>query len=328
MDVAITGGTGLLGRHLAEHLLDEGHAVRILARRPERVPADLATRVEVVVGDVTDRASLRPLVDGADALVHMAAVVGSGGADLDAFRAVHVEGTASVLREATRAGIRTVVHVSSVGVYGDVDGEADETTPPRPDEDYELTKWEGEEIARALSKELDLDLVVLRPAGIYGRGDRRLFKLFRAVDRKRFVLIGRGENRYHLVHAHDVARAVLTALERAGDEGVRGETFVLADAAPIAIRDLVVRIATVAGSPPPRLRIPLWPVKLLAHLVAAVCRPLGIDPPLYPARVAFFEKERAYRIDKARDQLGWDPEIDLDDGLRRTLDAYRDDGWL
>ena len=138
-------------------------------------------------------------------------------------------------------------------------------------------------------------------------------------------MIGAGRNHYHLAFVDNVVDGIELALTH---PAAAGEDFILADAAPVELRELVAHIARAVGRRPPRLRVPLWPVKLAARLCVAICRPFGISPPLYPERVAFFEKERVYSIDKARRLLGYEPRVDLDAGIARTLEGYRRDGWL
>ncbi|MFN7952579.1 MAG: NAD-dependent epimerase/dehydratase family protein [bacterium] len=326
MEIALTGGTGFVGRHTARWLVERGHGVRLLARDRTRVPPELAEVVRIFAGDVTRPEQLAPFVAGATHVVHMAAVVGEGGVAAERYHAVHVTATRRLIEAAAAAGVRRFVHLSSVGVYGDTGARAaDETCPARPEDAYERSKWQGEEEARAAAREHGVELVVLRPAGVYGRFDRRLLKLFRGIASGRFVLVGPCTCRYHLVHVEDVARAVELALVSAS---AAGEDFIVAGPEPVALSALITAIARIAGTRPPRLRLPLAPVALAARWMERLARPFGVRPPLYPERVAFFTKERAYSIDKARRLLGFEPAVDLETGLRRTLADYRADGWL
>lgn len=326
MELAVTGGTGFVGRHVVRALLDAGCPVRMLVRDPGRVPPEIRDRCRLVVGDLLRPGTLPALVAGATHVVHMAAVVGAGGVELGDYRDVHVTGTRALAEAAASAGVSRFVHVSSVGIYGDTGtSAASESTPPHPRDPYELSKWEGEEAVREVAGRTGLPLVVLRPAGVYGRWDRRLLKLFRGIARGRFVMIGRGSCRYHLVHVDDVAAAILVVLKH---PAAVGEDFIVAGPEAVALSDLVARISELAGRPVPGVHVPLAPVLLAARLTVAICRPFGIEPPLYPERVAFFTKERWYSTDKARRLLGFRPTVGLDEGLARTLRDYREDGWL
>jgi len=326
MEISVTGGTGFVGRHVVAALLDAGASVRLLARDPGRIPAELRGRCRIVVGDLLRADAIPELVAGATHVVHMAAVVGTGAVGIDGYRAVHVTATRQLAEAAAAARVDRFVHVSSVGIYGDTGASlASETRAAHPQDPYELSKWEGEEAVREVSSRTGLALVVLRPAGVYGRWDRRLLKLFRGISRGRFVMIGRGTCRYHLVHVEDVAAAVRVALEH---PAAVGQDFIIAGPEPVTVSDLIGRISRLAGKDVPRIHVPLAPVLLAARLTAAVCRPLGISPPLYPERVAFFTKQRAYSIEKARALLGFQPAVSLDAGLARTLREYQQDGVL
>ena len=167
--------------------------------------------------------------------------------------------------------------------------------------------------------------MIARPTGIYGPGDRRLFKMFGAIARGRFLMLGPGRNYYHLTYVEDLCegfRLCATVPEAAG------RTYILAGAEVTSLDELVRLTAEVAGVRPPRLRLPVWPVWLAGAACEAVCAPFGISPPLYRRRVDFFRKSRAFDITRAKAELGFAPAIDLRTGIGRTLEWYRDQGWI
>ncbi len=166
---------------------------------------------------------------------------------------------------------------------------------------------------------------IARPSGIYGPGDRRLLKLFRGVARRRFVTLGPGEIFYHLTYVDDLAEGFRLCGEV---PGAAGRTYILAGGEVTTLNELVRRIAADAGVRPPSLHLPVWPVWLAGAACEALCVPLGIEPPLYRRRVDFFTKSRAFDIARARAELGYAPKVGLDEGIRRTLAWYREQGWL
>jgi nucleoside-diphosphate-sugar epimerase len=184
---------------------------------------------------------------------------------------------------------------------------------------------EAEEILLALHRERGLRAVILRPVGIYGPYDRRFLKLFKGVARRRFPMIGSGRVSYHLTHVEDVVRGFLKAAET---PAAVGEAFILAGARYTSVEELVALIAAKAGVPPPRFHWPSGPVYAAAALCEDLCRPLGIEPPLHRRRLDFYLKNRAFRIEKARRVLGWEPRVDLETGISSTLDWYRKAGWI
>lgn len=234
-------------------------------------------------------------------------------------------GTRRLAEAALGEGGIPFVYCSTCGVHGEVEPPADETAPYNPGDIYQETKVEAEELVLGLHRERGLPAVVLRPVGIYGPGDRRFLKLFRGVARRRFPLIGDGKVFYHLTHVEDVARGFLRAAET---KAALGEAFILAGARYTTVAELVALIAEKAGVAPPRFHWPSGPVSLASALCEDLCRPLGIEPPLHRRRLDFFLKNRAFRIAKARRVLGWEPRVDLPEGISGTLDWYRAQGWI
>lgn len=326
MKVLVTGATGFMGSHLARMLSLAGHHVRVLVRATSRLDLLDDVEVETVTGDLTDAQGLRRAVSGTQAVFHIAAVYRDAGLPDSAYYNVNVEGTRRLAEAALAEGGVPFIYCSSCGVHGEVaNPPVDETAPYNPGDVYQLTKVEAEKLVLALQRERGLPAVILRPVGIYGPGDRRFLKLFRGVTRRRFPMVGRGKVFYHLTHVEDVARGFLRAAET---PAAIGDVFILAGARFTTVRELVELIAREAEVRPPRVLVPVAPAYAAAVLCETVCRPLGIEPPLYRRRLDFFLKNRAFKIDKARRVLGWEPRIGLEEGIRGTLAWYRSRGWV
>ncbi len=239
---------------------------------------------------------------------------------------VNVEGTRRLAEACLAEGGIPFIYCSTCGVHGEVQNPpVDEMAPYNPGDIYQETKVEAEKVVLALHRERGLPATILRPVGIYGPGDRRFLKLFGGVARGRFPLIGSGEVLYHLTHVEDVARGFLKA---ADTPEAQGETFILAGERYTSIKELIELIASGAGVAAPRVRVPVTPVYMAAVVCEGLCRPLGIEPPLHRRRLDFFLKDRAFRIDKAKERLGWRPQVDLEEGIRETLGWYREKGWI
>jgi nucleoside-diphosphate-sugar epimerase len=324
--VLVTGGTGVTGSNLVRSLLERGESVRVLARSASRARERLPADVDVVVGDVTNRRAVVDAVRGRDVIYHLAAAFRESGIHDSRYREVHVDGTRHLLQASRAEGVRRFVHVSTVGVHSHIaDPPADETWPHTPGDIYQQTKSEGELLALAFQREHDFPLTVVRPAGIYGPGDLRLLKLFRPIARRRFIMLGDGRTLFHMVHVRDLVAGMQLAAER--PEAI-GEPFIIAGEEYCSLQELAARIAAASGVPAPRLRVPVWPFFVAGALCEAVCIPLGIDPPIYRRREAFFTKNRAFHIDKAKRLLGYRPSVALDDGLRETATWYREHGYV
>ena len=107
-----------------------------------------------------------------------------------------------------------------------------------------------------------------------------------------------------------------------------GRTYILAGGEYATLNQLVALIAEVAGVRPPRLHLPVWPFWIAGALCEALLVPIGVEPPIYRRRVDFYTKSRAFDITRARRELGYDPRVGLRQGIERTLNWYRDHGWL
>jgi nucleoside-diphosphate-sugar epimerase len=325
MNILVTGATGFTGNHLARHLAARGHRGRALARDPDRART-LGQSVAVVRGDLLDRESLRAACDGVDLVYNIAALYREAGLPKEAYRDVNARAVGWLIEAAKAGGARRLVHCSTVGVHGDVQRPpANEDAPLRPGDVYQWTKLEGESLAREAAGRTGVELVIARPSGIYGPGDRRLLKLFRGVARGRFVMLGKGDIFYHLTYIDDLCEGFRLCGEV---PAAAGRTYILAGGEVTTLKELVARIARTAGVDPPKRTVPVWPVWVAGAMCEALCAPLRIEPPLYRRRVDFFTKSRAFDISRARHELGFAPGVGLDDGITRTLDWYREYKWL
>jgi nucleoside-diphosphate-sugar epimerase len=322
----VTGGTGFTGGHLIRHLLERGHDVTALVR-PGRDGANLVRAgARVVHGDVRDRQSLLEGMPREATVFHIAAAWQEANVPDHVYRDVNVTGARNMIEVAHERGARRFVHCSTIGVHGDTGSSpANEDSPFAPPDLYCESKVEGELLARELFESLGLDGVVFRPLGIHGPGDRRFLKLFKSLADRRFVMIGDGETLYHMTYIDDLCRGILLCGEH---PAAVGDVFILAGARHTTLTELVAEVAKAVGAPAPRWHVPLAPVMAAAYVCDVVFRPLGIQPPLYPRRVQFFSKDRAVDITKARTVLGYEPQVSLSEGLRRTADWYREVGWI
>jgi dihydroflavonol-4-reductase len=325
LKVLVTGASGFTGSHLARRLVETGQGVRVLVRAGSSLDRLSGLDVEPVEGDLGDPPSLAKAVAGCERVFHIAAVYREAKLSDSYYRKINVEGTRLLAEAALAEGGIPFLYCSTCGVHGEVAAPADETAPYNPGDIYQQTKVEAERVVFGLHRERGLPVVVLRPVGIYGPGDRRFLKLFRGVARRKFPLIGSGDVFYHLTHVEDVARGFIRAAEV--PEAV-GEAFILAGARYTTVRELLDLIAEKAGVEPPAFHWPKTPVYLAAALCEDICRPLGIEPPLYRRRLDFFLKDRAFTIEKARRILGWEPRVELSEGIAQTLAWYRESGWL
>jgi len=322
----ITGASGFIGGELARHLLTEGKKIRLLVRRPESVLALASQGAEVVQGDLCDAESLCKALQGVFGVYHIAGVFREAGLPPADYFAVNVQGTRLLLEQAERAKVSRFVHCSTVGVLGHVAfPPADENTPYNPGDVYQESKLQGELIARRFFKEGRLRGVVIRPAMVWGPGDRRTLKLFRMIARRCFFYVGAGDALVHFVDVRDLAQAFELAMEH---HERNDEVYIIAGARALPLCELVEIIARRLGVPVPRRHLPVKPMQWLGSLCEAVCRPFKLQPPLYRRRVDFFTKARSFNTAKAREHLGYQPTRCIEEEVGEIIEWYYSQGWL
>ena len=325
MKVLVTGATGFTGGHLAHALAKGGHEVRALVR-PGSAAATLAEAgVDVFEGQLTRAADVLAAARGCEQIFHLAAVFRTAGHPDSYYREVNLGGTLNVLEAARQHGCERVVHCSTGGVHGHVEHPpADETYRFQPDDIYQQTKLEAEMAAKAAIQR-GQPVSIFRPGAIYGEGDLRFLKLFRSIQRRHFVMIGSGQTRLHMCHVDDMVQGIMLCGSR---PEALGETFLIAGPEAPTLQEIARITAEIVGVPPPRLRVPVWPVYSAAWLCEMLCVPLRIDPPLHRRRVGFFTHHREFDIGKARRMLGFDPHVPVRDGIERTVRWYQSQGLM
>jgi nucleoside-diphosphate-sugar epimerase len=321
----VTGATGFTGENLCRRLVQDGEQVVAFVRQSSRIDQLKSMGVECRQVDITDKNSVNSNFEEINIVYHIAAAYRTEHSDRDEFKLVNVEATRNLLDAATAAKVERFIHCSTVGVQGEIkDPPADEDYRFNPGDHYQESKLEGELLACEYSKQ-GLPVSVVRPVGIYGPGDTRFLKLFRPINKGRFVMVGSGNVLYHMTYIDDLIQGFILAGRH---PQAIGNVFTIAGRRYTTLRELVNIIADVLNKPHPRWRIPFFPVLLGSKICESVCKPLGINPPLYPRRVEFFSLDRAFSIEKAKRLLGYRPSVELKVGLSRTANWYQEQGLI
>lgn len=323
----VTGATGLVGSHVWQYACERGIRTRALVRKAVDAQAFDLGDAEQVVGDLTDRESLRRAVKGATVIVHCAAKVGDWG-PVDEYRQVNVRGLETLLEEAEAAGsLRRFIHISSLGVYEARDHYGTDETEPMTAtgiDGYTLTKVESEQLVNRRIAEKQLPATVLRPGFIYGPRDRTVLpRILERLRDQKFAFLGTGEKLMNNTFVGNLVDAIFAAIE--WDESI-GKIYNITDNRLVTKREFFTTIADKAGYPAPTKKVPLSVAKVIAKILEATWRLLGKQeaPLLSSARIKFLGLNLDFCIDKARRELGYTPKTDFTAAMQQTIDWFRE----
>jgi len=327
LKVLVTGGTGFTGKALVRRLLDEGHTVTALDYKEGLKTQELRDwGATVVIGSVTDKVVVEKAAEGVEIIQHMAAAFRELDVPESYYDEVNIGGTRIVLDVAKAAGVKRFIYTSTCGVHGNVDNPpADEDAPIQPGDYYQHTKYMAEPLVLEASCP-EMPCVILRPAAIYGPGDpERFFMIFKRVASGKFPMFGNGKTLYHSLYIDNLVDALMLAMEPGKGDG---EAYLIADEDYVGIEDLVRCTARALGVDVKIPHFPVMPLVIAGHICEKVCRPFHLTPPIFPRRVDWYRQNRAFKIDKAKRDLGYVPAIGLNEGLKRTAEWYWSEGYL
>ena len=326
----VTGGTGLLGSHIAERLAARGDRVRSLVRPTSDTRFLRSLGVELVEGDLTDIASCRRAMAGVSVVYHSAAKVGDWGSWRE-FQTGCVDATENLARASAEARVERFVHVSSTSAYGHPRDREEPITEDHPLGEnvwvldyYTRSKVDCERILWRMAERDGLRLSVIRPSWLYGERDRtttaRIVKRIRAG---KVPLIGRGDNPLSAIYAGNVADAALLA---AADPGSVGEAYNVTSMGPITQREWLNLFADACNAPRPSRHVPYRLTFAISTIIEAVFRLVRRRRPPFITRYAtwLMGRDLAYSTAKAESKLGWRPAVGYPESIERTVRWYLD----
>jgi 2-alkyl-3-oxoalkanoate reductase len=328
----VTGATGLVGSHVVEQARERGVPVRVLVRGGSGTGLLDGWGVEQVTGDMGVPATLQKAVHGVTVIVHCAAKVGDWGA-VDEYRKINVEGLKNLLDTAAQCGtLKAFVHISSLGVYEARDHYGtDESEPPHVAgiDGYTLSKAESEQVVLKRILESSFPATILRPGFIYGPRDRTVLpSLLEKLKAGKVKYLGSADKLMNNTFVGNLIQAIFLAIEK--DE-CRGEIFNIRDDRLVTKREFMETICQLAGyRPPPTKPVPLGVAKGLARFLEKTYRILGKQhaPILSGARIKFLGLNLDFCIDKAKRELGYDPQVDFTQAMHDTIDWFQGEGLI
>jgi nucleoside-diphosphate-sugar epimerase len=328
MRILVTGASGFIGGRFASHALAQGLDVRVNGRRAEGVEHLRLRGAEFVQGDLSDAALVEQLCEGIDAVVHCAGAVGVWGR-YEHFYQANVQVTQHVIDACLKHKVRRLVHLSSPSVY--FDGQAhvglrEEQLPQRFSDAYGKTKYIAEQRVFA-AQESGLEVLALRPRFVTGAGDTSIFPRLIEMQRKgRLAIIGNGLNKVDFTSVENLNQALLSSL-RVGPQAL-GQVYNISNGSPVPLWDVVNYVLRQLDLPPVTRQLPYALAYALASVNERVCKllPAQPTPALYRLGVAVLAKDFSLDISRARQQLGYEPQVTVWTALDEFCQWWKQQG--
>ena len=329
MKVLVTGGTGFIGSHLVKKLVDEKNEVKCLVRKDSNTNFLKNLRIELVVGDTTDKNSLKNITDDIDVIYHLAAIVNHKKTvkSYQEHYNVSVTGTENLVKSCLDSKIKKFVYVSSIAAIGLRNRKMllDENVECRPNTLYGKAKFEAEKMLLGYFNKNNFPVAIVRPSSIYGEGDSKgsILSLARFVNNRikknqPYPFFSHGKNTTSLCYVKNLVKGFSIV----GENGESGEVYHIADARPYTIKEMVETIADVLGGNLKKISIPksfVW----LGSLFFEPFKIIGLNPPLYLRKYVEMTANSAFDISKIR-KLGYDPEDNFKKFISNTVNWQKE----
>lgn len=326
MRAFVTGASGFIGLNLVKKLLSEKWSVVCLTRKGFSLNLN-DDKLSIIKGDLLEVSSFKQELKGIDIVFHLAGGLPHHKLSDQGYWDINVKGLKNLLGATKNLKVKRFVHVSTVGIYGPTNEEGvNENSPLNLTDAYSKTKAEAERVLREFSSKYKLPFTIIRPTIGYGPGDLRpgFSTLFRLVKKGRFIKVGKGNNYFHTIYIENLVDALMLA---AAKKKAVGEDFIVGDDPCPKTKEIFEAIEDVEHVNIPDYYLPVW----IAHIVAKffdILSKINFPAPLTTQRVNFITQNRRYDISKARTVLGYNPKIKLQEGIRRTYNWYKENGYL
>lgn len=315
----VTGAAGFVGGELARSLVRSGQSVRALLRQSSDSQALDALGVEVVRGELTDPQCLAAAVRDCDHVYHQAAMIRDRDTTRNDYIAINVTATESLLRAAAASGAKHFVYSSTTGIYGFVrETPLTEKTRVKPNSYYHESKYLAEQAVLRAGDETGLPVTIARLPSVIGVGKKGWEQFVRALSTPGFRCVGSGENHIHMGTVADVARGLRLCAER---KTTAGRIFMLAGPAPITVNRMIEIMAEEIGARTKVPHLPDWPYRILYRFGESTYR--WTKRPIHLIqRYSLYLSDKIIDTSKARDELGFQPQDDVEQAIRETVRWY------
>lgn len=323
MQILVTGATGFIGNRLVAELLKRDYKVKVLSRKPlEKYNIKWSKRVNSVQGDLKDRFAITTAVKGVDVVIHLAAQLGAWQAKEKDYYETNVEGTKILVEEAQKAGIKHFIYISTAGVYGRLKQvPADEFHPCNPRYPYEKTKYMAEQyVLNKIPK--GFPATILRPSHVYGPGDLNTLPLLRLLKKIHFFpLIGGGKSLFQPIYIEDLIDGIICCAENR--DKVLGRVYNLAGKEAVTFKEYISIIGKIMAIDLFTVPCPYLVAKSGALVNELYARVFKRVPILTLFRVDFFGGNQYYDIRRAKRDFGYNPQVNINTGMGKAIDWYK-----
>jgi nucleoside-diphosphate-sugar epimerase len=313
----ITGIGGFIGLRAAELAIAQGMKVTGLQDTSDKSKKAQNLGAKVIVGSITDPVVAKIACQGVDAVLHTAEVAKEGGS-VDLFRKVNVDGTVNIAQAAKNAGVKTFIHLSTVLVYGFnyPNGVTEDGPLGGDDNPYCQTKIEAEKALLKLNNPPNFGVIIIRPGDVYGPGSIPwIVRPLLMMRQRLFAYANDGRGVINHVYVDNLIDAIFLAIEKE----TYGEIFNVTDGQETSWKEYFTRLAEMAGLPAP-FSMPKEELKLFLRLRYQGQKLFRKQADILPEAVDFMTRPYAYSIDKAQKLLSYEPTINLEEGMQRTLE--------
>ncbi|MBF7083976.1 complex I NDUFA9 subunit family protein [Desulfallas sp. Bu1-1] len=291
--ILVTGGTGLVGKHLVRALMEKGYQVRCLVRSQQKAGELLPPGVELVRGEINDLAAVKKACKGVKKIIHLVAIIREHGENT--FEHINVEGTLNLVIAAGQAGVERFIHMSALGACNN------------PRYKYAYSKWRGEEAV----VQSGLNWTILRPSIIYGHGFNffdRMLQSLRMCPRPFVPIPGKGSTLFQPIAVEDVVRCLCMICE---NSATVGQIIEIGGPEHLSYVQMLDRLLEHLGEKRYKLHIPMPLMRLVVPLMGSIMR----DPPVSPVELKQLEINNITDIESVEKHFGFIP-VALHDGLK------------